>query len=395
MKILLVNDYAELIGGAEVMTLALRDELRRRGHDARLFASNAQSTSAASVADYLCFGTTSRFRTLLQTANPWAFWRLRQVLKEFRPDVVHVKMFLTQLSPLILPLLKDVPALYHVVWYRPVCPKGTKMLPDNSPCRVRAGAACYREGCLPPRDFIPLMLQMKLWRRWQKVFRRIVANSAATKEQLTAGGIDGAEVVWNGVPVAARRAPLSSTPTIVFAGRLAPEKGVDALVRAFAQVVLCIPGARLLLAGDGPESARIQELVDELKLSTHVALLGHLPAAKMERHFAAAWVQAVPSRWAEPFGVSAVEAMMRGTAVVASASGGLAEIVRDGETGFLVQPDNVDALASALLKILGDRELAEQMGNAGREVALAHFSQTTFVDKFINLYETMTRLNQS
>jgi len=387
MKILLVNDYAEPIGGAEVMTLALRDELRRRGHDARLFASSAQSTSAARVADYLCFGTTSRFRTLLQTANPWAFWQLRRVLREFRPDVVHVKMFLTQLSPLILPLLKDVPALYHVVWYRPVCPTGTKMLPNKSPCRVRAGAACYQNECLPMRDFIPLMLQMRMWWRWRKVFRRIIANSAATKEQLTAGGIEGVEVVWNGVPAASLRAPLSSTPTIVFAGRLVPEKGVDALVRAFARVVPRIPGARLLLAGDGPERERIQELIDELKLSTHVALLGHLPAAEMERHFAAAWVQAVPSRWAEPFGLTAVEAMMRGTAVVASASGGLAEIVRDSETGFLVQPDNVDALASALLKILGDRDMAERMGMNGREVALTHFSQATFVNNLLRLYE--------
>ncbi|HVF27156.1 MAG TPA: glycosyltransferase family 4 protein [Pyrinomonadaceae bacterium] len=387
MKILLINDYAEPIGGAEVMTLALRDELRRRGHDARIFASSAQLTDAASAADYLCFGTMSRFRTLLQTANPWAFWRLREVLKEFRPDVIHVKMFLTQLSPLILPLLKDVPALYHVVWYRPVCPKGTKMLPDKSPCRVRAGAACYRNGCLLLRDFIPLMLQMRMWRHWRKVFRRIVANSAATKEQLTAGGVEGAEVVWNGVPVAPRLAPLSSTPTIVFAGRLVPEKGVDALVRAFARVASRISGARLLLAGDGPERERIQELVGELKLSTHVALLGHLTAAEMERRFAGAWVQAVPSRWAEPFGLTATEAMMRGTAVVASASGGLAEIVRDGETGFLVQPDNVDALASALLKILGDRDLAERMGENGREVALKHFSQATFVNNFLRLYE--------
>lgn len=389
MRILLVSDYGEPIGGAEVMMLVLRDELRRRGHDTRLFTSSAHSTSAGSVADYLCFGTTSRFRTLLQTANPWAFWRLRCVLKEFRPDVVHVKMFLTQLSPLILPLLRDVPALYHVVWYRPVCPKGTKMLPDHSPCRVRAGAACYRNGCLPTRDFLPLMLQMRMWRRWRKVFRRIVANSAATKEQLTAGGIEGAEVVWNGVPIAPRRAPLSSIPTVVFAGRLVPEKGLDTLLRAFAQILPSVPGARLLVAGDGPERARIQELVDELKLSTDVALLGHVPAAEMDRHFAAAWVQAVPSRWSEPFGLTAVEAMMRGTAVVASGSGGLAEIVRDGETGVLVPPDNVDALASALLRLLGDRDLAERMGMTGREVALRHFSQTTFVDNCLRLYEEM------
>lgn len=395
MKILLINDYAAHIGGAEVLTFALRDELRRRGHEAKIFASTAQSPKGESAADYQCFGTTSRYRTLLQTANPWAFRRLRRALKEFQPDVVHVRMFLTQLSPLILPLLRDVPAVYHAVWYRPVCPKGTKMLPDQSPCRVPAGAACYHNRCLPLRDWLPLMLQMKMWRRWQPVFNRIVANSEATKSQLMAGGMSGVEVVWNGVSETPPRPPLASPPTAVFAGRLVAEKGADVLVRAFARVATRIPEARLLLAGDGPERARLRELVEALNLSSRVVMLGHLSAGEMERHFRAAWVQAVPSRWAEPFGLSAAEAMMRGTAVVASSSGGLAEIVRDGETGFLVPPGGGDALANALLKILGDRELAERMGEAGREVALAHFGQTTFVDKFISLYEAMIQPTQS
>ncbi len=140
MKILLINDYGSPIGGAEVLTFALRDELRRLGHDVRLFASSAGASQASSEADYLCYGTLSRFRTLLQTLNPWAFVRLRRVLQEFQPDVVHVRMFFTQLSPLILPLLRRVPALYHVVWYRPICLTGTKLLPTGSPCQspVRA-----------------------------------------------------------------------------------------------------------------------------------------------------------------------------------------------------------------------------------------------------------------
>ncbi len=103
MKILLVNDYATPTGGAELLTLVLRDGLRQRGHDARIFSSSARPSAGDNHADYECFGTTSRFRTLLQTVNPWAFWQLRQILTEFKPDVVHVTIFLTQLSPFILP----------------------------------------------------------------------------------------------------------------------------------------------------------------------------------------------------------------------------------------------------------------------------------------------------
>jgi len=80
---------------------------------------------------------------------------------------------------------------------------------------------------------------------------------------------------------------------------------------------------------------------------------------------------------------------MRGTAVVASNSGGLTEIIRDGETGLLIPSGDADALAEALLLLLRDRELAEQMGRAGREVALVHFSEATYVDRFVRLYQTL------
>src|SRR5207237_1732610 len=142
-------------------------------------------------------GTTSRLRTLLQSANPWAAMKLRRVLDVFQPDIVHVKMFLTQLSPLILPMLKNVRSIYHVVWYRPICPLGTKLLPDGNLCYSPPGTICYRTGCLPLRDWAPLMLQMKLWRRWRGVFDLVVANSEAVKRRLMAEGIEPVEVVLN------------------------------------------------------------------------------------------------------------------------------------------------------------------------------------------------------
>jgi glycosyltransferase involved in cell wall biosynthesis len=390
VRILLVNDYARLTGGAEQATLGLRDALREAAHDARVFASSARSSSTASFADFECVGTTSRWRALLQAANPWAFTALRRTLAEFRPDVVHVRMFLTQLSPLILPLLRDVPALYHVVWYRPICPTGTKILPDGTPCRVSAGVACYRNQCLPLRDWLPLMLQMRLWRRWRHVFDLVVANSEATRRSLVAAGINPVRVVWNGVPPRSARPPLSPPPTVVFAGRLVREKGVDVLLRAFAKVATRLPDARLRLIGDGPERGRLSELVDRLGLASRVEMLGHLSRADMERHCSAAWVQAVPSRWAEPFGLVAAEAMMRGTATIASASGGLAELIQDGRTGLLAPPDDVDTLAVLLLRLLGDRELAHQLGMAGRAFAREHLSQAACVDRFVELYRALS-----
>jgi glycosyltransferase involved in cell wall biosynthesis len=389
MRILLVSDYGGLVGGAETSLDLLRHGLRERGHDARLFASSARPGGIPSVADYECLGTTSRLRILLQSANPSAAYRLREVLGEFRPDVVHVKMFLTQLSPLVLPLLRRIPSVYHVVWYRPVCPLGTKRLPDGSRCRVRAGVACYRNGCLPLHDWMPLMGQLALWRHWRDVFDRVVANSETTRRALLANGIEPVEVIYSGARSRAPRPPLESPPTVAYAGRLVPEKGVDILLRAFAQILAQLPGARLLLAGEGPERGRLERLARELGLGESVSMVGHLPGPELERVLDTAWAQAIPSLWDEPFGLVALEAMMRGTAVVGSETGGFAEVVRHGETGLLVPPGDVRALARALLAVLGDPETAEALGRAGHRVAESGFDEAQYVERFLHLYRTL------
>lgn len=394
MRILLLNDYGVPMGGAEILSFALRDELRKRGHDARLMTTTAGELEATDCEkgpepDYRCFGTTSRYRTLLQTANVLAYRALKKVLREFRPDVVHVRMFLTQLSPLILPLLQSVPSVCHVVWYRAICPVGTKLLPNGQACRVSPGAPCYQNGCLPLRDWLPLMIQMRLWRRWRGAFARIIANSEATKAALMAEGIESEQVIWNGVPVSGPKAALARDPTVAFAGRLTREKGVDVLLRAFGSVRNKVPNAKLMIAGSGQEQEALKTLVQDLGLEEAVSMPGRLNRNELEERSKTAWVQAVPSRWAEPFGLVAAEAMMQGRAVVASATGGLQEIVEHGRTGFLIPPDDPEALAEKLSALLLDRSLAETMGEAARGVARIRFSLSRQVDEFVAVYEQL------
>jgi glycosyltransferase involved in cell wall biosynthesis len=233
------------------------------------------------------------------------------------------------------------------------------------------------------------MVRMMLWRRWHKAFNLMVANSEAVRHHFLAEIAKPVEVVLNGIPIRPSRPPLSFPPTVAFAGRLVREKGTDVLVRAFARVVKELPDARLLLAGEGPERNRLKKLISNLKLSQSISMLGHLPHPELERKFSTVWVQAVPSLWEEPFGNVAAESMMRGTTVVASNSGGLTEIVQDGQTGILVPPGDEVALAEALVSLLRNRDLSDRMGRAGREMALALFSETTFVDKFVRLYEML------
>jgi glycosyltransferase involved in cell wall biosynthesis len=388
MKILLLNDIGTPTGGAELQMLSLRQGLRDRGHDARLLTSRLiPVTGSPLLADESCFGSNTRLQVLTQTVNPSAYFTLQQMLREFQPDVVHVRIFMGQLSPLILPLLQGIPCLYQAAMYRTICPKGTKTLPNGAACESPAGLACLRHHCLTPQSWAMLMVQRQLWLRWRGAFDQIVALSEGMKAKLEAEGISPVEVVHNGVPMRPMRPPLATPPTIAYAGRLVPEKGVAVLLRAIAQIHLKLPALRLLIAGQGPEEDSLRQLAETLGIGDRVVWLGHVSRAEMEQHFEAAWVQVVPSCWEEPFGNVSTEAMMRGTAVIASHVGAQPEIVQDGVTGFLVPPAEAEPLAERLLEILGSIELAEQMGQAGRQRALTHFSEARRTERFLELYQ--------
>jgi len=197
------------------------------------------------------------------------------------------------------------------------------------------------------------------------------------------------EVVWNGVPETEQRPKLESPPTAGYAGRLSREKGVDVLINAFQRVVAQLPDARLLILGDGPERKELEKLAAKLALGSNVQFQGHVSQSEVERQLEHAWVHVVPSRLMEPFGIAAIEAMMRGTAVVASDAGGLAEIVDHDRTGLLVPLADEEGMAAALVRVLADCPLAEEMGQAGRERALAQFSLSSCTEKFIQLYKSI------
>ncbi len=385
MRVLFANDYGTPDGGVEIATLHLRDGLRARGHDTRIFSSSArENRTSSSDADVDCFGTTGRARTLLQTANVFAWRKLARVLADFKPDVVHVGMCLTQLSPLILPLLRGRTAIYHAHWLRAICPTGFKMLPDGSPCGNPAGRACLRSNCLPLRDWVPLMVQRRLWKRWSGVFDRVIANSEATRSALEEAGVANPMTIPCGVPDRPSTRLMAHGPTAFFAGRVTVQKGVHVLLDAWRSVAADLPEARLLIAGDGPERARLERTAPP-----GVVFLGTLSPEELDRLASTAWIQVVPSLGFEPFGLVTAEAMMRGRGVIASRVGGTPELVRDGETGSLVDAGDPDALADALTIALRDRSSCERMGERGRRFAEERCSVDLFVDRFVGLYEEL------
>ncbi len=390
MRVLIVNDLGTDTGGAERISLELRARLRQDGHEAKLFSSSYQPVPGTPVlADETCMGAGGHMQSILSVGNVSALLRLRKLLNQYQPDVVHLRMFQWQLSPLVLSCLEKWPCLVHVVNYDLICPINTKTLPSGEPCRHKAGAICRKEGCVGSLGSLKQWAQKAVRERYfPSACDRLISNSHWVRRRLESDGVAVDDVVWNGVAVTPQRERMCvGTPAIGYAGRLVPKKGVDVLIRAFARVRETVPDVRLILAGEGESRNSLESLSQRLGLGDSVTFLGHLSKPEMENEFDALWVQAAPSLWEEPFGLVAAESMMRSTAIVTTNTGGLSEQNIEGETGYQVGPADVEAWASALLRVVTDREHAIRLGAHAREHAMKHLSFDRFYSNICDQYQ--------
>ncbi|MFJ8747813.1 glycosyltransferase family 4 protein [Streptomyces sp. NPDC102441] len=166
---------------------------------------------------------------------------------------------------------------------------------------------------------------------------------------------------------------LGEGPVILCAARLVPRKGQDMLIRALPAVRRAVPGAALLLVGDGPYERSLRRLAEATGAGDAVILAGGQPHAAMPGFFAAADVFAMPCRTrragleVEGLGIVFLEAAAAGLPVLAGDSGGASDAVRDGDTGRLVDGRDVSAIAALLAGLLRDGGSARAMGGRGRE----------------------------
>lgn len=205
-----------------------------------------------------------------------------------------------------------------------------------------------------------------------RVYRHVPfqAISRGTADDLAARGVDRERirVIVPGIDHAtfgpAGPGARDEEATILYVGRLKRYKGIDVLLQAVGRLAAQGRGARLLIVGRGDDRRRLERVAGRLGIRDRVRFLGYVDEAEKVRRLQGAWVAAYPSP-KEGWGIANVEAAACGTPVVASDSPGLRESVRDGESGFLVAHNDVDAWSAALARLLDDPGLRTRLGEGG------------------------------
>jgi glycosyltransferase involved in cell wall biosynthesis len=343
------------ISGAENHLLLLLPGLRERGFDVRLVMLHEDEPGARDFASQLEeAGIPVERMRLPRALDPRAFARLVRFVRRVRPTILHTHLVHADFQGLPAGRLARVPVLVSTKHgFNPFRGDRVFAAADRAVARLADVHIAISAG---------------------------LARYLAASERFDEADF---EVVHYGIEPGPSPPPLPGVPRLAIVGRLIPIKGHEVLLRALATVGSDLPEVKLEIAGEGPLEQELRASVVRLGLDDRVSFLGRVaPAAPV---FEGAEIVVVPS-FGEGFGMVALEAMERGRPVIASAVGGLPEIVEDARTGLVVPPGDAEALAAGIRELATDRGRAAAMGAAGRARALEEFSQSRCTDRIEALY---------
>lgn len=191
-------------------------------------------------------------------------------------------------------------------------------------------------------------------------------------------------VIANGVQMPAEIPPWQQQPVLGIVARLIPAKGIDIFIRAVQLLRPEIPDLKAVIIGDGPSASRLKALTEDLGLGGTVEFLGYREDVGEQLKKIAVFV--LPTR-SEGLGISVLEAMSMGVPVIATAVGGIPELVRHNHTGILVRRDDYGAIARSVRQLLRDKERAEAMRRAAFDNATRNFSSESMFQRTLEIYQ--------
>lgn len=348
-------------GGAENLVRGMARHLCARGWQVTVCALG-EPVSAAADLDLRCLGAKG-------PGDVAGYLRLRRLLRELRPELVHVHLLWAELWGLPAARAVRAPVIIH------------GHCTYDARADSRAARLCSR--ALTRRAAATIAISRAVAR-----YRVACCGDASARVRVVHNGVELADFGAGDGARRRARARWGLSPEEPVAGtvaRLHPVKGVEVFIGAAALVARWHPGARFLVVGDGPERARLRALATELGLDGRVVFTGELATTQAHAALAAMDLFVLPSL-REGLGLAVIEAMAAGRAVVASDCEGIAEVVEDGRSGLLFAPGDARALAGKLDLLLRRPQLARRLAAAARERVRDRFSLPGMVSQVEAVY---------
>ena len=406
MRILYFSDEfpPTVTGGATVVAYDIANAVFKKGH--KVFAITANQDRSRAGESYIggikiftLFSKSPVFlRHYLSAWNPFLAGKIKKILKEIKPDIVHVHNIHTHISYSALKIAKKSGAKVFltahdtmlVSYGKAYFPCGEKNFRVTAWLNMKTAGKRYN----PFRN-----MAIKYYLRYvDKVF----AISASLKNLLAQNGIKS-EVLHNGIDAGVWTKPLESDiqnfkkkfgitdkKVVFFGGRLSGAKGGLQIIKAFSRVIKLLPNKDAVLVIAGRETSgkhKMEEFIKNFGVSDYVVFTGWLGREEMKTAFFVSDVCVTPSIYFDPFNLFNIEAMAASKPVVGTCFGGTPEIVIDGQTGYIVNPLDNEDMGRKICELVSDAEKSAVFGKNGRKRVEEFFSLEKQAQKLIGWYE--------
>lgn len=370
MKILMVNKFLYPNGGSETYIFQLGDQLQKMGHEVQFFGMEHKNRIVGNRAESYTSSMDFHTGRLEKLFYPFkiiysreARKKIRVVLDDFAPDVVHLNNFNFQLTPSIIYEVKKyerqsgkrVKLVYTAHDYQLVCPNHMMKIPASGEncekCLSKGLMECTRNRCIHYSRVKSLLGSMEavLYRRIRtyRYIDQIICPSEFMERKLLSNSLfAGKTIVMHNFVETSAQGKASDGKYVLYFGRLAEEKGIITLLHA-CQKVSKIP---FVFAGKGP----LEEAVEQIP---NIQYVGFQREEAIKKFISEAAFSVYPSEWYENCPFSVMESIAYGTPVIGANIGGVPELIKDGETGELFESGNEDDLCEKIEKLWKDKAL--------------------------------------
>jgi glycosyltransferase involved in cell wall biosynthesis len=386
MKILLVHNSYQQHGGEDVVFQQEKELLQGGGHEVITYEKNNQDALQEANHSKVLLGA----RTIWAVSSRKEF---RSILRQHKPDIVHVHNTFVMISPSIYSACKEegVPVVQTLHNYRLICPAAT-LFRDGRICEECVGGGiwrgvlhgCYRDSRAATATVALMLTTHRLLGTWEQLIDHYIALTEFARQKFVAAGLpeEKISVKPNFVPSdPGERSTLGRFA--LFVGSLSDAKGVWALLHAWQTNRLSIP---LRIVGDGPLKEELVNFAQRNQL-VNVSFTGQLPHSRVLSLMKKARCLIFPSEWYEPFGLTLLEAFACGLPVISSGIESLRELVRPEDTGLVFTAGNSQDLADKVHWAWDHPAEMRAIGkNARAEYRLKYTAEQNYTS-LMNIYE--------